>query len=324
MSFSDILTGVKHAVACTTKFIFENRSDIEFFVGASLSMGSSLIFIHDAEEIASCSQKVKALKEEIDLVDKDPEGWSAMGESRNSYISKKKREIAIDYVKAAGPGVLMLASGEVLQGISKHTDKENLQSVSAALASVSMIFSQYRQRNIADQGEEKDYEYLTGQKISHTEVIDSETGEVSTITETTGNISKVFHGFIFDRHNPNYTGDPTVDLDKLYNHLVSVNRALKYEPFITGNDICHRYFGAEPTIEGNNWVAIGNYNDGDPNKPIARKLRINPMGIVNMTNGVRSDAVIMFEYDDGTPLEDNAPAALKSIGIKKAYEIKGE
>lgn len=224
--------------------LYKNRSNIEFVGGLLLEIGGVVFIVSKAKRAAEISMKISWMIKEIEINDKEENGWQP-GE-RNKYIRDLIAYCLREYTKCYGIGFAMEIAGWILSGISHATDRNDLANMSMAMASLSATFAQYRERVVADQGAEKDQEYLFGpQTVS---VVVDKDGNVIQKTEVVEDTNKAVglppHCIIFDEANPNYEKDPVVNRDFLENHQRWLDQRLVAEEFLWENDI-RRDIGAE-------------------------------------------------------------------------------
>ena len=216
--------------------IYENRSNIEFVAGNVMVVAGTGMIMAKAEDAVEVKREMDYQIKQIELRDENDD-WETNGERTKACLAMAK-DTAIGYTKAYGPGLAVEVGGLVLIGVSKATDTKEIATVSAALASTTMEFMNYRQRVREDLGDEKDQEFLMGKAEKVVTTFKDENGNDVTIEETVGQTMPK-HSALFgaDCNNPNNDGDPGMALDFLENHERWLNVRLQKEGIIWENDI---------------------------------------------------------------------------------------
>ena len=218
--------------------IYHHRADIEFFIGVGLTVGGAAWTIIKAPEAAEVHERARCMKDVIDENDAE-NSWDNEAVTRKEAVRTMAKSTIKGYTKVYAGPVAMMVAGEVLKAVSHATMHKELGNVSALLASTSLAFSQYRQRVVEDQGEEKDQEYLFGPAINT-----YKKNPDGTITQTLEPIQNSWedvklppHCMIFDAGNRNYDESPYKNYDFLVGHLRWLNERLDAEEFLFENDI---------------------------------------------------------------------------------------
>lgn len=156
-------------------------------------------------------------KEEQDKIKEYGEAGEVNGREYTQEDVKKdlfvvKKEAAIKIIKTEAPGALILIAGISCYFVAFGIMKRRQAALAVALASANKAFEEYRARVIADQGEEKDKEYLYGLKKEKIETVDPETGkkvkeEVLT-SDGTGSVSRYAVRF-----TPQYSTEASADIN---------------------------------------------------------------------------------------------------------------
>lgn len=209
--------------------IYENRSNIEFVAGNVLVVAGTGMIMSKAEQAVEVKREMEYQIKCIELKDENDD-WDSTSE-RNKACLKMAKDTAIGYVKCYGPGVAVEVAGLALMGVSKATDRKEIATTSAALASTAMEFMNYRKAVREDQGEEKDLEYLTKLTGEERKQLVESDGSIKT------NSPLPKHAAWFKSSNPNNDGDPDMALDFLDNHERWLNDRLQKEGVIWENDI---------------------------------------------------------------------------------------
>lgn len=233
--------------------IYDHRSDIEFVVGNIMVVGGTAMVMTKAEEAVEVKRKFDFAKKSIELKD-EHEDWDSSKE-RGKECFKMYKDAALGYTKCYGPGLAVEFGGLILMGVSKVTDKREIATTTAALASTALEFTQYRQRVRDELGVEKEEELYLGNKA---EVV-NEDGSV-TIDED----SLPSHVIAFKRDNPHWSDDAGVNFDFAENVQRWMNLKLQKEGVVFENDI-RRALGAkiDPKADGYGITAVD--DDGNTN-----------------------------------------------------------
>lgn len=291
----------------------KNAPIIEAIVGTALVVGGVTALILSAEDIADVNRKVKDAADEIKAADNDEAGWDEMDETKSHYIFRTVKECSIGYVKSAGVGVGLTSLGLIFNGLSTIEFTRQVETATVMAAGIYTSYNQYRQRVIADQGAEKDFEYYTGCGVTKTVELQKDGTTVTTVKPIKINPDECHVPFSFsftESQNANHTWSADANLNFLYGALGSANRYLDRKGYITYNKICE-LFGARESVMGACGGARLNWPDGT----VEHHLRINPIGIQDMIDGISTDGLIMMEYDDGTPLDFNIFEDPELIGL---------
>lgn len=302
MGFKDKL--IKGAFALK-KELKADAPTIEMVLGTCCIAAGAVINLYLADEIAEVTHNLKKRNEELHEIDNDPDGWEGMPETRTHFVLETAKEATIGYVKSAGPGLILQGVGIGLGWVSKETLENQKTALAIVAATKAAEFSQYRERVRADVGDEKDQEYLTG--MTSRKVIEtSEDGKViseKTIVEYDGKSFVIPHSFIFDETHNEFTKSVGANLNFIEGALRTANLILDRQGYIFENEIWDA-FGSQRTVTGQYAGAILEKKNefGDI---VTRHLRINPEYAAGLLNGTDPTAIILIEYDDGTPLEDD-------------------
>lgn len=238
--------------------IYNNRSNIEFVAGnIMVAVGTGMI-ISKAEEAVDVKHEMQRQIKEIELCD-EANGWESNSE-RAKACFKMAKTTAVGYVKTYGPGLAVEIGGFALMGVSHATDRSEIASVSAALASTTMEFMNYRQRVRDELGDEADERFLT----DHVDVVTM--NEDGTTTETHEPVGIPDHAFLFDELNPNFEKEGFMNRDFLSDHERWLNDKLWREGLLWENDI-RRDVGAviDPKASQGDWGITAVDDEGNRN-----------------------------------------------------------
>lgn len=297
MSFNKLFRDCIHWVS-------KKNDKIEFVAGVVLVGLGTASLIKSSEKIADVKRDISERNEFIKTVDKEENGWEEAGQKRRDYVAETLKEAVVGYAKAAGPGVVLIVGGEVLQGVSHVTLSHKFSAVSASLAGVSAKFADYRKAVVEDQGEEKDYEYMVGPSVKTVEVKKDGTVIEKTIPINNDN-KRVYipHSFMFDESNINWENNAVANRDFLETRLAFVNQALSVKRFMTENDI-RKYFDAPITIAGQAAGVRYENPDGSTNQ-ISIGLDRNNDAVQRFKDGLETNFLVIIQYSDGSPISDN-------------------
>lgn len=307
------LDGVSRFVWSGIKTIKKNAPVIEAILGTAFVVGGATALILSAEEIAEVNRKVKEASNEIKEVDKDEAGWSEMDETRSHYIFRTVKECSVGYAKSAGIGLGITGIGLIFTGMSTVEFTRQVEAATVMAAGWYTTLQQYRQRVVEDQGVEKDFEYFTGYGTKRTVQLKKDGTTVTTVSpiKVDESVCNIPFSFSFtERSNPNWTASPDANLNLIYGCVAAINRRLDKRGFVEFNRMCE-IFEARESVLGVSGGARRDWPDGTVN----HKIRVNPMGIQDMLDGVSPDGLIILEYDDGTPLDFDIFSDPELIGL---------
>ena len=233
--------------------IYDNRSNIEFAAGTLMVVAGTVMVIRKAEEAVEVKGEMERQIRNIELKD-EYEDWDS-NHQRTQACLKMARETVGGYLKAYGPGLAVEVGGLALMGISHATDRKEIATVSAALASTAMEFANYRKRVREELGDEKDEEFLMGKPV-----VEEKDGKVTVSPETMPS-----HSYLFSTDtNTNCSGESMMDIDFLENHERWLNIRLQKEGILWENDIARDIgFKANPDADG--WGITAVDDDGNTN-----------------------------------------------------------
>lgn len=297
MSFKDELVGKMHNVGVAFQ---REKPTLMLTLGTGLIIGGVGVLIYKAADIAETNKKVADTKQEIKDTDADPAGWSEMDETKFHYIVRNFTVISGDYMKNCGFGAACVAVGLGFAWKSHADMKQTLSSLALTAALNANKLTEYRKNVIADQGPEKDYEYYTGQGLKKKVTVD----EDGTVTETTEPVNVpdatyIPHSFIFDESNQNWTKSPQANLKFVTQCITTINLKLHFQNEMFENEM-RDVFDAPRTQVGQTAGAFSVGLDG-----YEKRVRMNPQAMQGLINGTDPSALIILEYEDGTPLDDD-------------------
>lgn len=244
---------IKALAKAAGKTLWEHRSDIEFVSGMGATIVGTGMIMSKAEEAVEVKKDMEFQAKAIELKDQNND-WDGDGE-RTKACLKLGKDTALGYAKCYGPGVAVEVGGLILMGISKATDKKNIAVTSAALASTTLEFANYRQRVREEFGDEKDEQLYLGK----TSEVVNEDGTTSIDEEKLPS-----HTIAFTRENAHWSDDTGVNFDFVENIQRWMNIKLQKEGVVYENDI-RRALGVkvDPRAEGYGITAVD--DDGNTN-----------------------------------------------------------
>lgn len=217
-------------------------------------------------------------------------------ELRKLYLTTTK-EIAKIYAPAVGTCIL---SYTCLIG-GHHVLKSRNVALMTAYSSLQTAYDTYRSRVIEDLGEQKDEDYRFGVTKKEEKVIETtktgkekETTKVVDMIDVTKKSSP--YARCFDELNPNFNGDPAVNLMFLRHIQDWMNDKLIQKGHLFLNEV-YEALGFEDTQAGSvvgwvmkkdqeNFVDIGIYNLADPTKRMFANGQLNAVWLDFNVDGV--------------------------------------
>jgi len=206
--------------------------------------------LREAEEDRAKIEKAEA---------EHPEKYTAEDAAQDRKLSKVK--LAVEVAKAWGPTVVV-GVGTLGLFVGAHMVlTKRVAGLTAAYAAVDKAFKEYRQRVIADVGEEKEREYRYD--IIEKEIaVEDETGVHPEIKKVIGPKGMSMYAVCFDRQNRNWKPDWQYNRMFLAAQQTWANNKLKADGHIFLNDV-RRMIGLPDVPEGQvvGWVDGGNGDD---------------------------------------------------------------
>jgi soluble cytochrome b562 len=279
------------------RFWAKNNDTIELIVGTALVAGGTVALIKSADDISDVNEEVRQRKEFIKEVDQEENGWEEAGETRGHYVRETVKTAAVGYTKSAGIGVGLIVGGEVLQAISHATLANKLTAVAASLATVSTKFADYRQNVVEDQGEEKDFQYLTGATMESVELKkDGTIVKTSTPIHTDTKNRYIPHSFFFDEANVNYSKINQANYEFLSSCENQVNNMLALREDLTENDI--RFVVGAPKTKAGAAAGVKFYNKDGSKNYISFGMERNTSQAKAFRNGTEPSFLVEIMYTD--------------------------
>lgn len=236
----------------------------------------------------------KATRDAIEQHEEDPE-------AKRECIKAGYRSLGSTLLHAYAKPVLFVTGGTALILGGHGIVSKKLATTTASLISTDRIFRNYRNNVIEDQGEEADFRYRTGVKTVNVETVEQDVrGRKRKVNKEYDVLEELVNDpflKLFDESNPNFTKNPTRNLDFLRQQVDFLNRRLVAEGFVSLNDVLYQ-LGYNRCAEGSiyGWF----YDPDNPNchneidigiKDIRRKT------IQNAINGYEPVILLNFNVD---------------------------
>ena len=277
---------------------YKNRAKIETIAGMTLIAVGTGVIISKAKQAADVSYEIESMYDDIHKRDAVND-WESKKE-RSKEVRGVLKYATVNYTKTYWLGITLEVGGLVLIAISDITQAKELSATSALLATTSAAFSNYRQRVIADQGEEKDQEYLLGPQFTTVDVMPD-----GTIIQTTNPLENPNaeaglppHCFFFDEYNclDTWEKDPQLNRKFLEDHQRWLNQRLWTEGFLFENDI-RRDLGAPIVKSG--WTSGIFAEDKDGNRNyITLGLDAKNPAAQRFRDGIEPSILIQMNVED--------------------------
>jgi len=163
--------------------------ELLFVCGTVSGVAALILTAKGTPKAIAAREKYKNEKQYI--LDAKDIGETAIGEKYTDEDFDKDNKIntskyIVDTVRAYLPAAACASISFCCYLASFGIMSKRLASAVTLLTTTSEAFEQYRKRVVADQGENKDYEYLTGatsEKVKE-QIIDEETGKKKTVTQS--------------------------------------------------------------------------------------------------------------------------------------------
>lgn len=176
----------------TKAWFHTNRSNIAFVSGIGLNVLGSCMLVKATKKNEAVIAAHKA-----DMIDAKEEGDDA---AKRAICRRTVKETAKNYSGA----VAVMGASYALLGYSKKTDNKELAIVNAALTSVTVAYETVKERIINKYGDD---EWASINGIKEEEVVDTETGEITSRTVKESDPVGMF-SVLFDETNPHFSKRP--------------------------------------------------------------------------------------------------------------------
>jgi hypothetical protein len=201
-----------------------------------------------------------------------PEAYSEKDLKKDMLVLQTN--LVLDFTKMYGPAVCLGVLSIAALGGSHYILTKRNAALTTTLAGVQKAFDKYRERVVADQGEDKDHEYMYG-KIEK-EVYAGETKKGKPIIETQGRHDGKplsIYAKIFDQSNLNFQSTLKYNLYFLRLVQCQLNDRLQARGHVVLNEV-YRELGMEDTEpgavvgwvlgdEGDDFIDFGIWSDRD-------------------------------------------------------------
>ena len=268
-----MFTGLKVKLVRTThKALFQlakkSPEICVIFGGAAVVAGFVLI----AKAAPRAAETTKGFHIVLDELKREAEEKELNKKEVQKMVRKETGLYILEMAKIVGPAVSVEVLGLGSIGVGFGILKKRSLQYLAAYNAVSAGFKKYRERVIAEQGEDADLYFLTGAKKSKiVETIENPDGTVSQVEredlvleEGTDTTEGVVYGRFFDEvNNPgnNWTKDPLINASFLNSMEILANTLLETRGFLYLNEV-YQMIGYEPTWYGGivGWLRNGTLN----------------------------------------------------------------
>lgn len=229
--------GFKATLKTFGAILWKNRAKIESIVGGALVVGGTAYIISKARDAADISYTLEETHDLIKRYDAQDK-WESKKE-RNHEVRTMVGFAVKEYTKCYGIGLAMEAVGLTLIGISDVTMSKEIATAWTAATGYAEALKNYRQRVIADVGEEKDHEYMFGPQATTVDILPDGTVVQTTVPVENNNRAANLppNCYIFDQSNPNWEPEASKNRDFLEDHLRWLNKRLEYGEDLFTNDI---------------------------------------------------------------------------------------
>lgn len=247
-----------------------------------------------APEAKEAIAEFKATREAIEQNEKDPE-------AKRECIKAGYRSLGSTLLHAYAKPLLYVSGGTALILGGHGIVSKKLATTTASLISTDRLFRNYRNNVIEDQGEEADFRYRTGVKTVNVETVEQDVrGRKRKVNKEYDVLDEIVGDpflKMFDESNPNFTKNPTRNLEFLQERVKFLNRRLVAEGFVSLNDVLYD-LGFNRCAEGSvyGWI----YNPDDPNCHNEIDIGISDIRrktIQNAINGYEPVILLNFNVD---------------------------
>ena len=186
--FQTLGTGYKRMWGETSFWVKNNSHKIFGATSGGLSTLACIFFARDAakkelrEALEECNKEIDLLRDDM-MYAKENNDKEFEKKAKKSYYKKKLKKVGT-FVKHNWKGIAAQTGSLVTGGLCVASADDKITTAVGATAALGAEFLAYRSNVIADQGEEKDREYLTTKNVPRkTDIrkeVDPDTGEVKT------------------------------------------------------------------------------------------------------------------------------------------------
>jgi hypothetical protein len=293
MSFKEVTEAASRTVAKQVFALREHSPGILLVVGAAGMVGSTILACRATLKM---NEVLSEAEQEVEEIEKDSKTEATATKAKKNA----KLQTAIKIVRHYGPAVILGAASLAAITGSHVILKNRNTGLIAAYTILDGMHKKYRANVVADQGEEKDREYMFG-PIVEKEVVDPETGLVETARGLDANAIKEdeYSGYhrMFDKYNVNWEPDYRQNRFWLREVVSHFNDVLRLRGYVFLNEV-YEHLGYERTEAGQmvGWIR-GAEQTGDGNGYISFGLERNTDNAVAFINGTRHDVILDFNVD---------------------------
>ena len=244
---------IKALAKAIGKTIYENRSNIEYVAGNLMVVGGTAMVISQADKAVEVKNEYEYQKKAIELKDENND-WDSDKE-RSKACFRAVKDAGVGYAKVYAPGLAVELGGLILIGVSKATDRKELAVTSAALASTTLEFANYRQRVREEVGVDKEEQLYLGNNI---EIVNPD-GTTSIDEDKLPS-----NALAFTRENKYWSDDIGMNFDFAENQQRYMNMELQKEGIMYLNDI-RRHLGMKPDPMAEGWGITAVDDNGNTN-----------------------------------------------------------
>lgn len=307
-------TTMKHSLG-KTGLIFRKYSP-ELLVGGGIVavVAGTVVAVKATPKAMDTRSEYDQMREDVDTVNDNRDEYTSKTDStytdedyrKDVTIVTVQRAIAMGKVYL--PAVALTTTGIVMILAGHNIIRKRNLAVVAALGGVEKAFGEYRERVVAELGEDKDRGFRFGSYFEDIEVenIDEETGEVTTEKKKV----EVFVGEesmyskIFDNKNRNFSPHSGSSLLFLKAQQNYANDILKSRGHIFLNEV-YQMLGFEHTSAGAvvGWVNYGDKNDSYVDFGLYREDNTGFItDSIDKPNSIKAwDSAVMLDFNvDGT------------------------
>lgn len=238
----------------------QKHSPTIMLVGGAAGFVATVVLASKATlKLDGILEEAKADQQKIDKAETEhADKYTAEDAAQDRKLSRVK--LSIEVVKAYAPAAAVgIASLALFTGAHIILNRR-IAGLAAAYATVDKAFKEYRQRVIADQGEDKDREYRYDMIDKEIAVEDEHGITTKTVKAPSGKAHSMY-AVLFDEHNRNFKKDWGYNQTFLAAQQTWANNKLRADGHIFLNDV-YRMLGLPDTKAGavTGWIDGG---DGD-------------------------------------------------------------
>lgn len=226
------------------------------FAAGMVGMAGTIVF--SARAAVKTQPAVQEFKNKIETIEDDTDAHRISLEERKTLILQEYGNFGFEMTKAyAFPVVLGLASAAALTKSHQILTARNA-AVTAAYAGLDKLFKEYRQRVVAELGEQKDQEFAYGSTSKDIVAYDEGGNAVIQEKKSIPKDAKSLYGCWFDEGNRNWSKNNGYNYTFLDNQQQWANLQLKSRGHLFLNEV-YDLIGMPRTKEGAvvGWIYYG-------------------------------------------------------------------